>query len=169
MAWCRAPAATSTSTARSSRPRPTAPTQGNIEIKGGAGTVTVNNSSGLQLVTNTINTSVTAQSVVEIVDQLKGKTTWWVYNPKAASSQQVSRYETNSVTAAAIDPSMLTARTGTAGVQYRTQENMYYQWVDTATLDRLPTSTQFDYGWSFTPNPVTGENWTRYDQPGFRT
>ncbi|WP_441254224.1 leukotoxin LktA family filamentous adhesin [Bradyrhizobium sp. 613_E4_N2_2] len=136
-------------------------TQGNIEIKGGAGTVTVNNTSGLQLVTNTINTSVTAQSVVEIVDQLKGKTTWWVYDPKAASSQQVSRYETNSVTAAAIDPSMLTARTGTAGVQYRTQENMLYQWVDTATLDRLPTSTQFDYGWSFTPNQVTGENWTR--------
>ncbi|MBR0908899.1 leukotoxin LktA family filamentous adhesin [Bradyrhizobium japonicum] len=136
-------------------------TQGNIEIKGGAGTVTVNNTSGLQLVTNTINTSVTAQSVVEIVDQLKGKTTWWVYDPKAASSQQVSRYETNSVTAAAIDPSMLTARTGTAGVQYATQENMLYQWVDTATLDRLPTSTQFDYGWSFTPNPVTGENWTR--------
>ena len=62
---------------------------------------------------------------------------------------------------AAIDPSMLTARTGTAGVQYRTQENMLYQWVDTATLDRLPTSTQFDYGWSFTPNQVTGENWTR--------
>ncbi|MDA9487916.1 leukotoxin LktA family filamentous adhesin [Bradyrhizobium sp. CCBAU 11361] len=136
-------------------------TQGNIEIKGGAGTVTVNNTSGLQLVTNTINTSVTAQSVVEIVDQLKGKTTWWVYDPKAASSQQVSRYETNSVTAAAIDPSMLTARTGTAGVQYATQENMLYQWVDTATLDRLPTSTQFDYGWSFTPNQVTGENWTR--------
>ncbi|MCP2208780.1 leukotoxin LktA family filamentous adhesin [Bradyrhizobium diazoefficiens] len=136
-------------------------TQGNIEIKGGAGTVAVNNTSGLQLVTNTINTSVTAQSVVEIVDQLKGKTTWWVYDPKAASSQQVSRYETNSVTAAAIDPSMLTARTGTAGVQYATQENMLYQWVDTATLDRLPTSTQFDYGWSFTPNQVTGENWTR--------
>ncbi|WP_354268854.1 beta strand repeat-containing protein [Bradyrhizobium japonicum] len=56
---------------------------------------------------------------------------------------------------------MLTARTGTAGVQYATQENMLYQWVDTATLDRLPTSTQFDYGWSFTPNQVTGENWTR--------
>ncbi|MEY9430037.1 hypothetical protein ABH975_005352 [Bradyrhizobium ottawaense] len=136
-------------------------TQGNIEIKGGAGTVTVNNTSGLQLVTNTINTSVTAQSVVEIVDQLKGKTTWWVYDPKAASSQQVSRYETNSVTAAAIDPSMLAARTGTAGIQYATKENMLYQWVDTATLDRLPTSTQFDYGWSFTPNQTTGESWTR--------
>ncbi|MDI3559416.1 leukotoxin LktA family filamentous adhesin [Bradyrhizobium sp. Arg816] len=135
-------------------------TQGNIEIKGGAGTVTVNNTSGLQLVTNTINTSVTAQSVVEIVDQLKGKTTWYVYDPKAASNQQVTKYQTNSVTAAAIDPSMLTARTGTAGVQYATQENMLYQWVDTATLDRPTTSTQFDYGWSFTPNR-DGQNWTR--------
>ncbi|SCB10737.1 hypothetical protein GA0061098_1001397 [Bradyrhizobium shewense] len=136
-------------------------TQGNIEIKGGAGTVTVNNTSGLQLVTNTINTSATAQSVVEIVDQLQGKTTWYVYDPKAASNQQVTKYETNSVTAAAIDPSMVTSRTGTAGIQYATQANMLYQWVDTATLDRLPTSTQFDYGWHFTPNQVTGENWTR--------
>ncbi|MBB4256287.1 leukotoxin LktA family filamentous adhesin [Bradyrhizobium sp. CIR3A] len=135
-------------------------TQGNIEIKGGAGTVTVNNTSGLQLVTNTINTSATAQSVVEIVDQLKGKTTWWVYDPKAASNQQVSKYEVNSVNAAAIDPSMLTARTGTAGIQYATQENMLYQWVDTATLDRPTTSTQFDYSWQFTPNQATGANWT---------
>lgn len=136
-------------------------TQGNIEIKGGAGTVTVNNTSGLALVTNTINTGATAQSVVEIVDQLKGKTTWWVYDPKAASNQQVSRYEANSVNAAAIDPSMLTARTGTAGIQYATKENMLYQWVDTATLDRPTNSTQFDYGWHFTPNQTTGENWTR--------
>lgn len=135
-------------------------TQGNIEIKGGAGTVTVNNTSGLALVTNTINTGATAQSVVEIVDQLQGKTTWYVYDPKAASNQQVTKYQTNSVTAAAIDPSMLTARTGTAGIQYATQANMLYQWVDTATLDRLSTSTQFDYGWHFTPNQVTGANWT---------
>ncbi|SEM47998.1 leukotoxin LktA family filamentous adhesin [Bradyrhizobium sp. OK095] len=136
-------------------------TQGNIEIKGGAGTITVNNTSGLQLVTNTINTGASAQSVVEIVDQLKGKTTWWVYDPKAASSQQVSRYEINSVTANAIDPSMLAARTGTAGIQYATKENMLYQWVDTATVDRPTNSTQFDYGWQFTPNQTTGENWTR--------
>ncbi len=135
-------------------------TQGNIEIKGGAGTITVNNTSGLQLVTNTINTGASAQSVVEIVDQLKGKTTWWVYDPKAASNQQVSRYEVNSVTAAAPDASMLAARTGTAGIQYATKENMLYQWVDTATLDRPTNSTQFDYGWHFTPNQATGANWT---------
>ncbi|MGL9622638.1 leukotoxin LktA family filamentous adhesin, partial [Bradyrhizobium sp. U531] len=136
-------------------------TQGNIEIKGGAGTITVNNTSGLALVTNTINTGATAQSVVEIVDQLKGKTTWYVYDPKAASNQQVTKYETNSVTAAAVDPSMITSRTGTAGIQYATQANMLYQWVDTATLDRSTSSTQFDYGWAFTPNQTTGENWTR--------
>ncbi|WP_298241882.1 leukotoxin LktA family filamentous adhesin [uncultured Bradyrhizobium sp.] len=136
-------------------------TQGNIEIKGGAGTVTVNNTSGLALVTNAINTTATAQSVVEIVDQLQGKTTWYVYDPKAASNQQVTKYETNSVTAAAVDPSMITARTGTAGIQYATQANMLYQWVDTATVDRPTNSTQFDYGWHFTPNQTTGENWTR--------
>ncbi|PJG56131.1 leukotoxin LktA family filamentous adhesin [Bradyrhizobium forestalis] len=135
-------------------------TQGNIEIKGGAGTITVNNTSGLALVTNTINTGATAQSVVEIVDQLKGKTTWWVYDPKAASNQQVSKYEANSVTAPAPDASMLAARTGTSGIQYATQENMLYQWVDTATLDRPTNSTQFDYGWHFTPNQATGANWT---------
>ncbi|WP_063195857.1 leukotoxin LktA family filamentous adhesin [Bradyrhizobium sp. AT1] len=135
-------------------------TQGNIEIKGGAGTITVNNTSGLALVTNTINTGATAQSVVEIVDQLQGKTTWYVYDPKAASNQQVTKYETNSVTAAAVDPSMITSRTGTAGIQYATQANMLYQWVDTATLDRPTNSTQFDYGWHFTPNQATGANWT---------
>ncbi|MBR0688118.1 leukotoxin LktA family filamentous adhesin [Bradyrhizobium manausense] len=131
-------------------------TQGNIEIKGGAGTIKVNNTSGLQLVTNTINTGASAQSVVEIVDQLQGKTTWWVYDPKAASNQQVSKYEVNSVTANAFDASMLAARTGTAGIQYATQQNMLYQWVDTATVERSPTSTQFDYGWAFTP-----AGWTR--------
>ena len=135
-------------------------TQGNIEIKGGAGTITVNNTSGLALVTNTINTGATAQSVVEIVDQLQGKTTWYVYDPKAASNQQVTKYETNSVTAAAVDPSMITSRTGTAGIQYATQANTLYQWVDTATLDRPTNSTQFDYGWHFTPNQATGANWT---------
>ncbi|QOZ76222.1 leukotoxin LktA family filamentous adhesin [Bradyrhizobium sp. CCBAU 53351] len=135
-------------------------TQGNIEIKGGAGTITVNNTSGLALVTNTINTGASAQSVVEIVDQLQGKTTWYVYDPKAASNQQVTKYETNSVTAAAVDPSMITSRTGTAGIQYATQANMLYQWVDTATLDRPTNSTQFDYGWHFTPNQATGANWT---------
>lgn len=135
-------------------------TQGNIEIKGGAGTITVNNTSGLALVTNTINTGATAQSVVEIVDQLQGKTTWYVYDPKAASNQQVTKYETNSVTAAAVDPSMIASRTGTAGIQYATQANMLYQWVDTATLDRPTNSTQFDYGWHFTPNQATRANWT---------
>ncbi|MEL4382859.1 hypothetical protein, partial [Shewanella algae] len=32
--------------------------QGTIAVKGGAGTITVNNTTGLQLVTNTINTGV---------------------------------------------------------------------------------------------------------------
>ncbi|MDG9697597.1 hypothetical protein QC281_46955, partial [Streptomyces sp. DH17] len=134
--------------------------QGTIAVKGGAGTITVNNSTGLQLVTNTINTGVSAPSVIQIVDQLQQQTTWYVYNPSASGGQQVSTYRTNSVNASAYNPAMLTGLSGTAGIQYAVKPNMYYQWVDTATLDRPTTSTQFDYGWHYTPN-ASGDNWTR--------
>ncbi|MCS3725067.1 leukotoxin LktA family filamentous adhesin [Bradyrhizobium betae] len=134
--------------------------QGTIAVKGGAGTITVNNSTGLQLVTNTINTGVSAPSVIQIVDQLQQQTTWYVYNPSASGGQQVSTYRTNSVNASAYNPAMLTSLSGTAGIQYAVKPNMYYQWVDTATLDRPTTSTQFDYGWHYTPN-ASGDNWTR--------
>jgi hypothetical protein len=134
--------------------------QGTIAVKGGAGTITVNNSTGLQLVTNTINTGVSAPSVIQIVDQLQQQTTWYVYNPSASGAQQVSTYRTAGVNASAFTAAMLTGTSGTAGIQYTVKPNMYYQWVDTATLDRPTTSTQFDYGWHYTPNSV-GENWTR--------
>ncbi|MCK1716641.1 leukotoxin LktA family filamentous adhesin [Bradyrhizobium sp. 141] len=135
--------------------------QGTIAVKGGAGTITVNNSTGLQLVTNTINTGVSAPSVIQIVDQLQQQTTWYVYNPSASGGQQVSTYRTAGVNASAYTGAMLTGMSGTAGIQYAVKPNMYYQWVDTATLDRPVTSTQFDYGWHYTPNAATGENWTR--------
>ncbi|MBR0971143.1 leukotoxin LktA family filamentous adhesin [Bradyrhizobium japonicum] len=135
--------------------------QGTIAVKGGAGSITVNNSTGLQLVTNTINTGVSAPSVIEIVDQLQQQTTWYVYNPSAAGSQQVSTYRTSGVNASQYTDSMLTGLSGTAGIQYAPKANMYYQWVDTATLDRPTDSTQFDYGWHYTPNSTTGQNWTR--------
>ncbi|MDD1526699.1 leukotoxin LktA family filamentous adhesin [Bradyrhizobium sp. WBOS7] len=135
--------------------------QGTIAVKGGAGSITVNNTTGLQLVTNTINTGVSAPSVIQIVDQLQQQTTWYVYNPSAAGAQQVSTYRTAGVNASAYTGAMLTGMSGTAGIQYAVKPNMYYQWVDTATLDRPTTSTQFDYGWHYTPNAATGENWTR--------
>ncbi|MEH2493083.1 leukotoxin LktA family filamentous adhesin [Bradyrhizobium sp. AZCC 2230] len=131
--------------------------QGKLVINGGAGTVTVNNTTGLQLVTNTINTGVTTPSVIEIVDQLKQQTKWYVFDPTAAAGQQVSTYVTNSVNANQYTASMLTGVSGTAGVQYAPQADMLYQWVDTATLDRSPTSTQFDYGWTYTG----AHPWTR--------
>ncbi|MET4326721.1 hypothetical protein ABIB80_002547 [Bradyrhizobium sp. i1.15.2] len=136
--------------------------QGNIIVNGGAGTITVNNTTGLQLVTNTINTGVSAASVIEIVDQLKAQTTWYVYNPAAPGGQQVSTYRTNSVNASQYDGSMLAATSGTAGLQYAPQANMYYQWVDTARLDRSTTSTQFDYGWQYTSrDPNSGSSFVR--------
>ncbi|MCK1476877.1 leukotoxin LktA family filamentous adhesin [Bradyrhizobium sp. 197] len=135
--------------------------QGTIAVKGGAGSITVNNTTGLQLVTNTINTGVSAPSVIEIVDQLKQQTTWYVYNPSAAGGQQVSTYQTSGVNASQYTDTMLTSLSGTAGIQYATKANMFYQWVDTATLDRPTDSTQFDYGWHYTPNAATGQNWTR--------
>ncbi|QDP25202.1 leukotoxin LktA family filamentous adhesin [Bradyrhizobium cosmicum] len=134
--------------------------QGTIAVKGGAGTINVNNTTGLQLVTNTINTGVSAPSVIQIVDQLQQQTTWYVYNPSASGGQQVSTYRTNGVNASQYTGSMLTGLSGTAGIQYAVKPNMYYQWVDTATLDRPTTSTQFDYGWHYTPN-ASGDNWTR--------
>lgn len=134
--------------------------QGTIAVKGGAGTITVNNSTGLQLVTNTINTGVSAPSVIQIVDQLQQQTTWYVYNPSASGGQQVSTYRTAGVNASSYTAAMLAGMSGTAGIQYTVKPNMYYQWVDTATLDRPTTSTQFDYGWHYTPN-ASGDNWTR--------
>ena len=134
--------------------------QGTIAVKGGAGSITVNNTTGLQMVTNTINTGVSAPSVIQIVDQLQNQTTWYVYNPSAAGAQQVSTYRTTGVNASAFTDAMLTGMSGTAGIQYNVKQNMYYQWVDTATLDRPTTSTQFDYGWHYTPNSA-GQNWTR--------
>ncbi|MCK1369014.1 leukotoxin LktA family filamentous adhesin [Bradyrhizobium sp. 62] len=135
--------------------------QGTIAVKGGAGSIAVNNTTGLQLVTNTINTGVSAPSVIEIVDQLKQQTTWYVYNPSAAGGQQVSTYQTSGVNASHYTDTMLTSLSGTAGIQYATKANMFYQWVDMATLDRPTSSTQFDYGWHYTPNSATGQNWTR--------
>ncbi|KJC41165.1 leukotoxin LktA family filamentous adhesin [Bradyrhizobium sp. LTSP857] len=135
--------------------------QGNIIVNGGAGTITVNNTTGVQLVTNTINTGVSAASVIEIVDQLKQQTTWYVYNPAAPGGQQVSTYQTNSVNASQYTSSMLAGTSGTSGLQYTPQANLYYQWVDTATLDRSTSATQFDYGWTYTPNSTTGAIWTR--------
>ncbi|WP_456617783.1 leukotoxin LktA family filamentous adhesin [Bradyrhizobium sp. P5_C12] len=134
--------------------------QGTIAVKGGAGTITVNNTTGLQLVTNTINTGVSAPSVIQIVDQLQQQTTWYVYNPSASGGQQVSTYRTAGVNASSYTAGMLSGMSGTAGIQYAVKPNMYYQWVDTATLDRPTTSTQFDYGWHYTPN-ASGDNWTR--------
>ncbi|GMO97067.1 leukotoxin LktA family filamentous adhesin [Bradyrhizobium sp. TM239] len=134
--------------------------QGTIAVKGGAGTITVNNTTGLQLVTNTINTGVSAPSVIQIVDQLQQQTTWYVYNPSASGGQQVSTYRAAGVNASSYTAAMLSGMSGTAGIQYTVKPNMYYQWVDTATLDRPTTSTQFDYGWHYTPN-ASGDNWTR--------
>ncbi len=82
--------------------------QGTIAVKGGAGTITVNNTTGLQLVTNTINTGVSAPSVIQIVDQLQQQTTWYVYNPSASGGQQVSTYRTAGVNASAYTAGMLT-------------------------------------------------------------
>jgi hypothetical protein len=136
--------------------------QGNIIVNGGAGTITVNNTTGVQLVTNTINTGVSANSVIQIVDQLKGQTTWYVYNPAAPGGQQVTEYRANDVTTSQYTSAAIRAVTGTAGIQYETTPNMYYQWVDQATLARPSTSTQFDYGWQYTSrDPNSGSVFVR--------
>lgn len=125
--------------------------QGEIVVNGGAGTVNVVNSTGVNLVTNTINTGVTAASVVQIVDRLKNETTWYVYNAGAAAGQQVTTYWAAGTGTSSYQSNGVQNRgqSGPTDILYRPKENMYYQWVDTATLTRSPTSQSNDYGWTF--------------------
>ncbi len=138
--------------------------QGNIIVNGGAGTVNVVNTSGFDLVTNTINTGVTAASVVQIVDHLKNQTRWYVYNAGASAGQQVTTYQANGVSTSAYTSSgvSIIGQSGPTGLEYDPAPNMYYQWVDTATLTR-PSNTQSNqYNWTFTNTGATGLNgWTR--------
>ena len=125
--------------------------QGEIVVNGGAGTVDVNNTTGVTMVTNTINTGVTAASVVQIVDQLKNQTKWYVYNAGGAAGQQVTTYQAAGVNTSSYQNTgvQILGQSGPTGLVYRPAENMYYQWVDTATLTRLQTSQSNDYGWTF--------------------
>ena len=91
--------------------------QGQINVNGGAGTVTINNTTGVDLVTNTINTGVTAASVVEIVDQLKQKTTWFVYNAGASAGNQVTTYEANGVNNSGYQNAAVTGHSGPTGLE----------------------------------------------------
>ena len=123
--------------------------QGQINVNGGAGTVTINNTTGVDLVTNTINTGVTAASVVEIVDQLKQKTTWFVYNAGASAGNQVTTYEANGVNSSGYQNAAVTGHSGPTGLSYAPVANQYYQWVDTTTLTRPVTNDSNAYGWVF--------------------
>src|SRR6185437_5278696 len=108
---------------------------GNITVHGGAGTVTVNNTTGVDLATNVINTGTSAASVVEFVDQAKNQTTWYVYNAGAPANSQVSIYQeagVNNGGYASLTASQVTAN---SNLQY-TPANQLYQWVDSATLSR---------------------------------
>ncbi|MCK9919144.1 leukotoxin LktA family filamentous adhesin [Microbacteriaceae bacterium K1510] len=121
--------------------------QGNIIVHGGAGTVTVNNTTGTELVTNVINTGVSAASVVEIVDRAQNKTTWYVYNAGAPANQQVTTYTVNSVTAGSY--AGLTGTTSAnSGLRYQVADQLY-QWTDTASLSRAATSDMSVFGWHF--------------------
>jgi len=123
--------------------------QGQINVNGGAGTVTINNSTGVDLVTNTINTGVTAASVVEIVDQLKQKTTWYVYNAGASAGNQVTTYEANGVNNSGYQTAAVTGHSGPSGLAYNPLANQYYQWIDTTTLTRPVSNDSNAYGWVF--------------------
>lgn len=139
--------------------------QGEIVVNGGAGTVNVNNTTGVTMVTNTINTGVTAASVVQIVDQLKNQTTWYVYNAGGAAGQQVTTYQAAGVNTSSYQNAgvQILGQSGPTGLVYRPAENMYYQWVDTATLTRPQTSQSNDYGWTFAGANANSSTypWTR--------
>lgn len=121
--------------------------QGNIVVHGGAGTVTVNNTTDTALVTNVINTGVSAASVVEIVDRAKNQTTWYVYNAGAPANQQVTTYTTNSVSASSY--ANLTGTTSANANLWYQPADQLYQWTDTASLSRASTSDMTVFGWNF--------------------
>ena len=123
--------------------------QGSIIVNGGAGTVTVNNSTGVELVTNTINTGVSAASVVEIVDQNKNLTTWYVYNAGASANQQVSVYTEAGVSNTSYKSANLQNTGANSGLSYAPMANQLYQWVDTTTLTRSVGDNPAAFGWNF--------------------
>ena len=123
--------------------------QGSIIVNGGAGTVTVNNSTGVELVTNTINTGVSAASVVEIVDQNKNLTTWYVYNAGASANQQVSVYTEAGVSNTSYKSANLQSTGANSGLSYAPMANQLYQWVDTTTLTRSVGDNPAAFGWNF--------------------
>ena len=123
--------------------------QGSIIVNGGAGTVTVNNSTGVELVTNTINTGVSAASVVEIVDQNKNLTTWYVYNAGASANQQVSVYTEAGVSNTSYKSANLQSTGANSGLSYAPMANQLYQWVDTTTLTRSVGDDPAAFGWNF--------------------
>ena len=126
--------------------------QGNIIINGGAGTVNVDNTTGIALVTNTINTGVSAASVVEIVDQTKNLTTWYLYNAGASANQQVSQYQEAGVSNTSYTLGTLVAQMANSDVEYLPTANQLYQWVDTAALSRPNNGNTAAYGWNFSTN-----------------
>lgn|GEM_PF-2883088 len=120
---------------------------GNIVVHGGAGTVTVNNTTGTALVTNIINTGISAASVVEFVDHARDLTTWYVYNAGAPAGQQVAKYEASGVNVGSYI-GLTPTYSANSGLTYRTADQLY-QWVDTASLSRAPTSDMSVFGWHF--------------------
>ena len=90
------------------------------------------------LVTNTINTGVSAASVIEIVDQNKGQTTWYVYNagnPADYPSQRLSRRGVTTL-GMLFGRRTLASSEANSGIPYSPQSNLLYQWVYTADLSR---------------------------------
>ncbi|MGN6460687.1 MAG: leukotoxin LktA family filamentous adhesin, partial [Pseudolabrys sp.] len=129
---------------------PTGNPMGNITVHGGAGTVKVQNLTDTALVTNVINTGVSAASVIEFVDQSKNLTTWYVYNAGAPANQQVSIYQqagVNNGSYNALTPVSVTANSGLA----YTPAAQLYQWVDTLNLSRPDISDMTQFGWQLAP------------------
>ena len=121
---------------------------GNITVHGGAGTVTVNNTTGVDLVTNVINTGVSAASVIEFVDQSKNQTTWYVYNAGAPSNQQVSVYQQAGVNNGGYSGLSPTSVTANANLQYLPADQLY-QWTDSTHLTRADSTDVSVFGWNF--------------------
>ena len=129
---------------------PTGNPMGNITVHGGAGTVTVNNLTDTALVTNVINTGVSAASVIEFVDQSKNLTRWYVYNAGAPANQQVSIYEQAGVNNGSYNALTPISVTANSGLTYNPAAQLY-QWTDTLNLSRPDISDMTQFGWQLAP------------------
>ncbi len=152
--------------------------QGLIRVNGGYATANITNTTGVELVVNTINTGVSTSSIVEIVDQFKyfngaPMRTWYVYDVSQANAINVYE-QTNGSSNTDYRNATLVWSSNNQTQVYRPQENLLYRWVETATAVRaMATNPRVISNWQWEstaadPYTTTRSVITGYQAENFR-